>query len=656
MNAFQPQNHFEKIRRQISDKLLLVGLVVSVPVAFASIHRMFSMEVKPLFVFDVIIALVLGVAYFTRSDKNYRVWMMILISYLFFLALVALYTFGLFSFGLVMLLFAIILFTTLFGIKYGFAASVAAFLFLLGFVLAIHLKFIEFNIDFNLLSASSYQWAIRLVMFTALMLIAVSTLGLVHNSFEVVNNNLAYSEARFNLALDSVNEVVWELDLVSKKTYVSSRFEEILHFAPSDLFVDYEHWKSVIHPDDQPLVFDAVKRHQQGLISGIQFEYRVKDKQGGWHWILTKGKIVERDNNGKATRVLGTHTDIGPRKEMESTLKSSELKYRSLFENANDAIVLVQDSDIVDVNHAACELFHMQRDEMLGVSFSDLCPEKQVDGVESDLELAAFFNVAEERNSVKREWEFMNAKGELLFVIMSISKIQFQEKAMFQVVLHNITERKRFEQSKLDAIIDTEEKERLKLSADLHDEVGPFLSSMNMYLSLLNRPQTANKAEILENMQEILASTISSVREISNNLSPHILNNHGLVLAIEHFIEQGGFTGKVEFEHNLGEVHLPRNLEVSCYRIVKELLNNSLKYAQAQHILIKMEMVGNALSLSYGDDGVGFDLESTLSNRQTGMGLLNILNRLKTLNASYDLRSKPGEGFAFEMKAIVALN
>ena len=154
----------------------------------------------------------------------------------------------------------------------------------------------------------------------------------------------------------------------------------------------------------------------------------------------------------------------------------------------------------------------------------------------------------------------------------------------------------------------------------------------------------------MENMQGILKETISSVREISNNLSPHILTKYGLIAAINAFVETGKNLVKIEIKENIGDTTLPKIVEINCYRIIKELLNNTLKYAQAKNVDITLTLNEKMLYLGYRDDGIGFDLEGIVSKGETGIGLLNILDRLKTLKAIYSMHSKPGEGFILDMR------
>jgi PAS domain S-box-containing protein len=627
-----------------------VGTIVSIPAAIASGYRISTMGLKTLFVIDIFIAILLIIAYLTRNKTNYRIRTSLLLVYVFIMGWIALNTWGLWGFGLFIMFFTIIIATTLFGLRYGVFLLILSLLILIGLTFSIHYGWLTFEWDFNTLSHSTFHWFSRSIFFMSFVTMTVVTLGLVHKNFEKVNKELSISEARYNLALDSVNEVIWELEVPTGKAFVSPKFFEILHFAPNEFAADFRSWKKLIHPDDIEVVNEVINKHMTNISPSINVEYRIKNKYGGWQWILTKGKIVSRSEDGYPTRVLGTHSDIGPRKEMERILKESEQRYRLLFMNANDTILLVENNVVIDTNESAFEFFGMVRDQLIGINICDLCPEKQSDGTVTANKLLSLFEEVKHGTPIRTEWELERLDGKVIDVIMSVSVLIDEERYIYQILLHDISERKQFEQAKLNAILETEERERLKLAGDLHDDVGPLLSSLNMYLSLINREQTQNKEEILENMQDILKDTIGSIREISNNISPHNLNNYGLVSAIKSYIEREQKLVEINFEENLNDNRLPRIIEIMCYRIVKEMINNTIKYAKAQTIWINLSIEDKMLYLSYRDNGIGFDVNEAIENQKTGIGLLNILNRLNTLKATYTFKGKPGEGFNFEMK------
>jgi PAS domain S-box-containing protein len=491
----------------------------------------------------------------------------------------------------------------------------------------------------------------RGVFITSLTTIAVVTLGLVHKNFERVNRELSVSEKRLKLALNAVSEVVWDIDMVKENGFVSQQFAEVLPFVPESFAKTFRSWKETIYDADLPKVNQNIEDHLKGLTPDINIEYRIKNTKGSINWLQTKGKVVERDKGGKAIRVVGTHTNIGARKEMEQILMESEQKYRSLFVNANDAILLVCKRIIIDANDAAIEFLGEDKDLLLGKDIVDFCPFEQLDGTNSEEKFNRLIDEAIANGSAKTECELLSTtKDKLFYTSVSVNRYDNTEKEMQQVIIHDITEHKQFEQEKLQAIVDTEEKERLKLAGNLHDDVGPLLSSINMYLSLLKREETKNKEEIFLNMESILRDAIASVREVSNDISPHALNNYGLVYATSAFIERSKHLVEFHFEENIDDIRLPLFIEMICYRIVKELINNTLKYANANSVWISMQKNDNWFQMNYRDNGIGFNLESKINSGETGIGLLNISSRLKTLGATYTMISEPGNGFSFETK------
>lgn len=109
----------EQFRERISEKLLVFGTIVTIPAAIFSGYRILTMGLKPLFIADILISILLIISYFTRKKINYRKRIFWLVIYVFFLGVLAIYTWGLFGFGFFILFFSCIIITTLFGLRYG---------------------------------------------------------------------------------------------------------------------------------------------------------------------------------------------------------------------------------------------------------------------------------------------------------------------------------------------------------------------------------------------------------------------------------------------------------------------------------------------------------------------------------------------------------
>ncbi len=205
----------------------------------------------------------------------------------------------------------------------------------------------------------------------------------------------------------------------------------------------------------------------------------------------------------------------------------------------------------------------------------------------------------------------------------------------------------------LSAVIRAEEHSRSRFSKDLHDGLGPLLSSAKMSLSALDHTtDEAERAEVVRNTTYLIDEAIRSIREISNNLSPHLLSGFGLSRAISTFIKKctPSHPMEVDFRSNLGERRYNSDIEVIMYRVICELINNSLKHSKGQHITLSLNHIGDNLVLEYSDDGCGFDTEVVADY---GMGLSNLSSRINTLSGLIEIKSERGQGMSASAKIAI---
>jgi signal transduction histidine kinase len=243
--------------------------------------------------------------------------------------------------------------------------------------------------------------------------------------------------------------------------------------------------------------------------------------------------------------------------------------------------------------------------------------------------------------------------GVLVSVMIIAGVILIRE--IFYSLKRAETERLRSEKRVINAIINTEENERKRFAKDLHDGLGPILSTVKMSLSALNdRIKDPSGMVILNNTNHLVNEAINTIKEISNNLSPHVLTNFGLSSAISAFTKKINQTKAVEidFKSNMEAQRLENDKEVVIYRAVCELINNSILHSGASRIEIELNKHEKFITLQYYDNGRGFDT-STLSKEDTkGMGLSNIETRVKTVEGVFILESTPGKGTSALIKMI----
>lgn len=209
--------------------------------------------------------------------------------------------------------------------------------------------------------------------------------------------------------------------------------------------------------------------------------------------------------------------------------------------------------------------------------------------------------------------------------------------------------RKHREAKILSTIIETEEKDRKLFSKELHDGLGPILSSLKMLLSALNIDDfNEYNKEIIKKANFNIEQAILNTKEISNTLSPHLLEIQGLDSAIKSYINTISVVDerKIKYDSNFDNKQIDYKMELTIYRIVCELINNTLKYAFAKNITLSVYKYKNKVEVFYEDDGKGFDVRKV---NEKGMGFSNIKSRVKSLNGDLVLNSSAGNGMIIQI-------
>lgn len=221
----------------------------------------------------------------------------------------------------------------------------------------------------------------------------------------------------------------------------------------------------------------------------------------------------------------------------------------------------------------------------------------------------------------------------------------FYIRKIFQFMRRVDEIRREAEKRVLAAVIRTEEQERQRFAKELHDGLGPLLSVIKMLVSGLDGNNSLEvNDKIRHNLRQAVDEAITGVRDISANISPHILNNFGLKDAIEAFIKRLGQTDnfKVYFTTNLTDERFSYTVEVVLYRVLCELINNTLRHAAATRVTIDLQLDDGVLYLEYTDNGIGFDINAVA--RHEGMGLNNMRYRLQSGNGDMEISSAHGRG------------
>jgi len=252
------------------------------------------------------------------------------------------------------------------------------------------------------------------------------------------------------------------------------------------------------------------------------------------------------------------------------------------------------------------------------------------------------------------EFALVTKNNQIKYLSKTVNQVftDIGERTGFRSSITDITQQKLAQEARneaekkiITAIITAEENERLHFARELHDGLGPLLSTVKMNFEWLNKPDLKTpKENILARINASITEAIATVREISQKLSPQILTNFGLVFALKSFIEKINQTQKIKihFETNITE-RIENELEITIYRAVLECINNTIKHAKAENIKIKVIKDNNKIKVNYSDDGKGFNVNEIM-NKNKGLGLFNLQNRIVSLKGIFNIESEINKG------------
>jgi len=220
----------------------------------------------------------------------------------------------------------------------------------------------------------------------------------------------------------------------------------------------------------------------------------------------------------------------------------------------------------------------------------------------------------------------------LLYFIITI--IRYQRRSL------------KLHKEKIRAEIDTLENERKRISSDLHDELGPLLSAVKLQINNLESQDPDDKI-LIDKSSAHIDTIIRRMREISNNLMPNTLLRKGLIKAIDEFIQSNTDTYKLTIKFIVDdEVQLDLDKEINVYRIVQEIVHNTVKHAKATVLAIRISKQNNMFVLSTTDNGTGFDFFAR-SREHTGLGLRNLQSRAEIMGGEITCTTEKGKGTSY---------
>jgi signal transduction histidine kinase len=347
------------------------------------------------------------------------------------------------------------------------------------------------------------------------------------------------------------------------------------------------------------------------------------------------------------------------RKRVFKKIRISENRYRSIFENSQDALLVVlPDGRLKAMNKASLQLFQVDDISYHGQPFSLLyqssCPTIQVGnpftGNAGSFKEEIIFT-RHDASQFTGEVAYSGYKdysGNHQFVIL-IRDISFRKEMQQRLV----REQKRYERKLTKQIILAQEREREAIGHEMHDNVNQVLTTVKLYLEMaVNNPEM--REELLPRSIHHLLHCITEIRNLSRELSAPTLGKQSLVDSVQSLIEMvSSASGLVIHFDNKGyQTSLIKDQRLAIYRIVQEQLNNIIKHAAATEVMIRLSQDECITELSIQDNGKGFDVDA---NRK-GIGLNNILSRATVFGGDLAIESCEGKGTLLKVRLPIQAN
>lgn len=453
---------------------------------------------------------------------------------------------------------------------------------------------------------------------------------------------LRLSEERLRLAVTSGNVGVWEWDVETNRLVWTHQ-----PGADGDAPATLSAFLETIHPDDRARV-EAGLRRAVGMHGDYEEEYRTIRPDGEVRWMHGTGR-AECDASGKPVRMRGVRLDITSGKQDEERIKRSQAQLARAQAIAHTGSYEWDiASNRVAGSEELCRIFGVLRGEFATTweaYLERVHPEdrpRMQQAIEAALRDATPFEFEERIVRPTGEIRFLHSQGEWI--------VEDGRPVTLVGICQDVTERTQAEQEikALSArLIYTQEEERARLARELHDDLSQQIAALSIALSRLRKSIPSELADAREagaRIQEKLLHLSESVRRLSHQLHPAVLQHAGVSAALTAFCSEfTGLTGihvTLETEGELQEI--PPAIALCVYRVVQEALQNVARHAKVKEARVALRRADGVLSVAISDRGAGMDLNRT--SARSGLGLVSIRERARLVNGAIRIDSRPGEG------------
>lgn len=484
-------------------------------------------------------------------------------------------------------------------------------------------------------------------------------IALVHDITTIRNTQeeLIQKNLQLTTALENSQIGLWDWNLKTGNFFYDKIYYSMLGYDKDEIDPDFDLWKNHIHKDDYDEVNELLEAHKEGLTPTYESTFRLRSKNGEWRCILDKGKAVERDQDGKATHIIGTHQDITKQMEIDYALQKSEKNYRTLVETSKDLIFKLNlEGDLVYYNKATRDRLNIVPIENKShLNLYDLVYHEDIQKAKHNLEL-----VSKGKHLFGVEFRIQDSKKNILYIQISSSPIYNSSGKIDEILVtgRDITGQREAEmllENNLEhlAILKQDLEVSLREKRALLREIQHRVKNNLQILSAItimheNSASTEKEKNFLKDFQQRI-SAISKIHETlyrSEDLGKMNLFEYIPDLVKNLILSYNIDKNRIKVNFSIEKLIIGLNSAMHIGLIVNELVSNAFKYAFPRkmkgEILIKVKTTDDEkIILQVKDNGIGFPEEIDF-HKSNSMGLRIIRTSIKQLKGEILLEKDNG--------------
>jgi PAS domain S-box-containing protein len=467
---------------------------------------------------------------------------------------------------------------------------------------------------------------------------------------------LKESEGKYRLLVMNLPAVVYKGYLDCGVDFIDEKVEELTGYRKREFDTRHLNWLDVLLPEDHQLFKEAFLKGLKESGSYVR-EYRIRRADGEILWIQDRGQILCKPD-GLVDYISGVFFDITERRHAEEALRESEARFASFMRHLPGTAVMRDFQGRYLYANEAWEMIKPRQGlDWQGKTIAEVWP----------LEIAANIYASDQQVIIRGEpvQTIEEIRQEDGIHNWLINKFPIPDKdgrpILIGAVGIDITLRRRAEEALRESeqrlrfltsqLLSAQERERKRISMELHDELGQSLAVLKLQIRAIERGLEDDQQDLRAQCRELLHyldGVIDDIRRLSRDLSPAILEDLGLQSSLQYLINgvSKHYSISQSFEVEDLDHLFPADAQIIIYRIFQECLTNISKHADATEVSIAVREHDDLISLVIEDNGAGFDPALALPRRAAdrGLGLAALHERARMLGGALEIRSQPGFG------------